>query len=170
MLKNTYRETNKWVVHQWGEGGKVLDALLQGKTMEFLRDGIIQVTPQGLVKPGGLVLAYPDLRKARNAEGYWEYTYAQKGKLRDKVYGSKVYQRCIQSLARDIIGDMVLELDKLFGVALQVHDEIVCIVPESEAESAKAKMLEVMSTPQGWYADLPLAAEAGYGPNYGSAK
>lgn len=170
MLKNTYRETNKWVVHQWGEGGKVLDALLQGKTMEFLRDGIIQVTPQGLVKPGGLVLAYPDLRKARNAEGYWEYTYAQKGKLRDKVYGSKVYQRCIQSLARDIIGDMVLELDKLFGVALQVHDEIVCIVPESEAESAKAKMLEVMSTPQGWYADLPLAAEAGYGASYGEAK
>lgn len=81
-----------------------------------------------------------------------------------------VVSNCIQSLARDIIGDMVLELDKLFGVALQVHDEIVCIVPESEAESAKAKMLEVMSTPQGWYADLPLAAEAGYGASYGEAK
>ena len=170
MLKNTYRDTNKEVVHQWQEGGRVLDALLQGHTMSFLRDGLIKVTKDGLVKPDGLVLAYPDLRKARNSDGYWEYTYAQKGKLRDKVYGSKVYQRCIQSLARDIIGDMVLELDKLFGVALQVHDEIVCIVPEQEAEVAMAKMLEVMSTPRGWYSSLPLAAEASYGASYGDAK
>lgn len=171
MLKNTYRETNEWVVHQWSEGGRVLDALLNGHTMEFLRDGIIQVTKDGLVKPDGLVLAYPDLRRTKNNEtGYMEYTYAQKGKLRDKVYGSKVYQRCIQSLARDIIGDMVLELDKLFGVALQVHDEIVCIVPEAEAEASMAKMLEVMSTPRGWYSTLPLAAEASYGASYGDAK
>ena len=138
--------------------------------MEFLRDGIIQVTRQGLVKPGGLVLAYPDLKRSKNQEGYQEYSYAQKRGQRDKVYGSKVYQRCIQSLARDIIGDMVLELDKLFGVVLQVHDEIVCIVPEAEAENAKAKMLEVMSTPRDWYFDLPLAAEAGYGRSYGEAK
>lgn len=170
MLKNTYRETNQWVVHQWGEGAKVLDALLRGQSMEYLRDGIIQVTRDGLIKPGGLVLAYPFLRKARNDEGYWQYDYAQKGKMRDKVYGSKVYQRCIQSLARDIIGDMVLELDKLFGVSLQVHDEIVCIVPEQEAENCMAKMLAIMSTPQGWYADLPLAAEAGFGASYGEAK
>lgn len=170
MLKNTYRDTNKWVVEQWNQGSVVLDCLLQGHSMSYLRDGIIQVTPQGLVKPGGLVLAYPDLRKSRNQEGFWQYDYAQKRGMRDKVYGSKVYQRCIQSLARDIIGDMVLELDKIFGVALQVHDEIVCIVPESEAESAKAKMLEVMSTPRDWYANLPLAAEAGYGASYGEAK
>jgi DNA polymerase I-like protein with 3'-5' exonuclease and polymerase domains len=170
MLKNTYRETNQWVVEQWTQGGMVLDCLLNGQTMEFLRDGIIQVTREGLVKPGGLVLPYPDLRKAKNQEGYQEYTYQQKRGMRDKVYGSKVYQRCIQSLARDIIGDMVLELDKLFGVVLQVHDEIVCIVPEQEADKAKAKMLEVMSTPRDWYEDLPLAAEAGYGRSYGEAK
>lgn len=170
-LKNVYRENYAWVVEQWNQGGVVLDCLLQGHSMEYLRDGIIQVTKDGLVKPGGLVLAYPDLRKMKNSEtGYSEYSYVQKRGLRDKVYGSKVYQRCIQSLARDIIGDMVLELDKLFGVALQVHDEIVCIVPEAEAEAAKTKMLEVMSTPRDWYMSLPLAAEAGYGPNYGSAK
>lgn len=170
MLKNTYRETNQWVVEQWTQGSVVLDCLLNGKSMEFLRDGIIQVTRQGLVKPGGLVLAYPDLKRSKNQEGYQEYSYAQKRGQRDKVYGSKVYQRCIQSLARDIIGDMVLELDKLFGVVLQVHDEIVCIVPEQEADKAKAKMLEVMSTPRDWYLDLPLAAEAGYGRSYGEAK
>jgi len=171
MLKNTYRETNAWVVEQWNQGGVVLDCMLHGQYMEFLRDGIIQVTPQGLVKPGGLVLAYPDLKLTRNQEtGFKEYHYQQKRGMRDKVYGSKVYQRCIQSLARDIIGDMVLELDKLFGVALQVHDEIVCIVPESEAEAAKTKMLEVMSTPRDWYMSLPLAAEAGYGASYGDAK
>lgn len=169
-LKNVYRENYAWVVDAWHKGQTVLETILEGKTTEFLREGIIQVTPQGLVKPSGLVLAYPDLRKTKNQEGFNEFTYAQKRGVRDKVYGSKVYQRCTQSLARDIIGDMVLELDKLFGVALQVHDEIVCIVPEAEAEAAEAKMLEVMSTPQGWYHDLPLAAEAGFGRSYGDAK
>lgn len=169
-LKNVYRENYSWVVDSWHQGQTVLETILEGKTTEFLRQGIIEVTPQGLVKPGGLVLAYPDLKKTRNDEGFWEYTYAQKRGVRDKVYGSKVYQRCTQSLARDIIGDMVLELDKLFGVVLQVHDEIVCIVPEAEAEAAKTKMLEVMSTPRDWYFDLPLAAEAGYGASYGDAK
>lgn len=171
MLKNTYRETNQWVVEQWNQGSVVLDCMLHGQYMDYLRDGIIQVTPQGLVKPGGLVLAYPDLKLTKNMDtGFKEYHYQQKRGMRDKVYGSKVYQRCIQSLARDIIGDMVLELDKMFGVALQVHDEIVCIVPESEAEAAKTKMLEVMSTPRDWYMSLPLAAEAGYGASYGDAK
>lgn len=169
-LKDVYRENYSWVVDSWHKGQFVLDALLEQKTTDFLREGVIQVTREGLLKPSGLVLAYPDLRKSRNEEGFWQYDYAQKRGQRDKVYGSKVYQRCTQSLARDIIGDMVLELDKLFGVALQVHDEIVCIVPEAEAEAAKAKMLEVMSTPQGWYSDLPLAAEAGYGESYGDAK
>ena len=169
-LKNTYRENYEWVVDAWYKGQTVLEALLEGKTTNFLREGIIQVTPDGLLKPSGLVLAYPDLRKSRNEEGFWQYDYAQKRNVRDKVYGSKVYQRCTQSLARDIIGDMVLELDKQFGVALQVHDEIVCIVPESEAEAAKEKMLEVMSTPRDWYFDLPLAAEAGFGASYGDAK
>lgn len=169
-LKDVYRENYAWVVDAWHSGQRVLESLIEGKTTDFLREGIIQVTPQGLLKPSGLVLAYPDLRKSRNEEGYWQYDYAQKRNVRDKVYGSKVYQRCTQSLARDIIGDMVLELDKLFGVALQVHDEIVCIVPESEAEAAEKKMLEVMSTPQGWYSTLPLAAEAGFGASYGDAK
>ena len=169
-LKDVYRENYAWVVDAWHSGQRVLESLIEGKTTDFLREGIIQVTPEGLLKPSGLVLAYPDLRKSRNEEGYWQYDYAQKRNVRDKVYGSKVYQRCTQSLARDIIGDMVLELDKLFGVALQVHDEIVCIVPEAEAEAAEKKMLEVMSTPQGWYSTLPLAAEAGFGASYGDAK
>ena len=169
-LKDVYRENYAWVVDAWHSGQRVLESLIEGKTTDFLREGIIQVTPEGLLKPSGLVLAYPDLRKSRNEEGYWQYDYAQKRNVRDKVYGSKVYQRCTQSLARDIIGDMVLEVDKLFGVALQVHDEIVSIVPEAEAEAAKKKMLEVMSTPQGWYSTLPLAAEAGFGASYGDAK
>lgn len=169
-LKDVYRQNYAWVVDAWHKGQTVLEALLEGKTTEFLREGVIQITRDGILKPSGLVLAYPDLRKSRNEEGFWQYDYAQKRNVRDKVYGSKVYQRCTQSLARDIIGDMVLELDKLFGVALQVHDEIVCIVPEAEAEAAKTKMLEVMSTPRDWYSTLPLAAEAGYGASYGDAK
>ena len=90
--------------------------------------------------------------------------------MRDRVYPSKVFQRCTQSLARDIIAKHLLEIDKRFHVVGTVHDEIICVVAEDEVEEAKSFMLEVMRTPPVWALDLPLDAEVGVGDNYGDAK
>ena len=137
---------------------------------EYLRPGILQVTKDGIVKPNGLVLEYPDLRWSKDQDGKMGYTYAQKRNMRDRVYGSKVYQRCIQSLARDIIAEHLLKIDKMYWVAGIVHDEVICVVADNEVEQAQEFILEVMRIPPIWAPGLPLDAEIGFGDNYGGAK
>ena len=55
-------------------------------------------------------------------------------------------------------------------LALQVHDELVYVVPENLADECKAIALEEMGRRPAWAQTLPLAAEAGYGSSYGDAK
>ena len=98
-LTTLYRTGYDKVVEAWRQGGKVLDALMAGQTMTYLKNGVVRigttVNGLGLIKPNGLVLTYPDLKKSINKEsGKVEYTYAQR-RARDKVYGSKVFQRCL---------------------------------------------------------------------------
>jgi DNA polymerase I-like protein with 3'-5' exonuclease and polymerase domains len=64
----------------------------------------------------------------------------------------------------------MVAIGQRYHVALQVHDEVVCIVDEDKAEEARDFMVEVMSTPPQWAADLPVACEADIGANYGDAK
>ena len=51
-------------------------------------------------------------------------------------------------------------------IVLHVHDEIVCEVPEAEAEEALATMEKIMSTPPTWAPDLPVEAEGGIFDRY----
>ena len=50
------------------------------------------------------------------------------------IHPAKVFQRCIQSLARDIIGDQLIEVSKKYKVVMTVHDELVMLCPEKEVE------------------------------------
>jgi DNA polymerase len=169
-MTDIYRGEYTEVVAAWQHGKDVLDAIYHKQHYgPFLRD-ILQVSPEGMMKPSGLLLAYPDLRWTRDKDDKMGYTYEQKRKTRDRVYGSKCFQRCVQSLARDIIGEHMLKIDKKYHVVGTVHDEIICVVPEAETEAASAFMLEVMRTPPAWAEGLPLDAEVGVGDNYLEAK
>jgi len=51
-----------------------------------------------------------------------------------------------------------------------VHDELVAIIPEKEAKEGLAYMMDIMSTPPAWAADLPVACEGATAKYYGDAK
>ena len=170
-MTDIYRGTYTAVTAVWDEGKDVLDAIYHKQPYgDYLKNGVMQVTDEGIMKPSGLLLTYPDLGWTADKNGRMGYTYEQKRGLRDRVYGSKVFQRSTQSLARDIICANMLDIDKRFHVAGTVHDEIICVVADSEVEEAKAFMLEVMREAPAWAPDLPLDAEIGVGDNYGDAK
>jgi hypothetical protein len=169
-LTTIYRTGYDKVVETWGQGTSVLDALLKNQSMSFCKNGVVQVTPEGLKKPNGLVLTYPNLVNGKNKEtGKNEYTYAQRNG-RDKVYGAKVFQRCTQSLARDIMAEIILEISKKYHVVGTVHDEVLLLVEESCAEQALEELLTLMRTPPEWAPDLPLDGEGGVADSYGDAK
>lgn len=167
-MTDLYREDYTRVVASWREGTRVLDAIY-AKTNYGTYLKVLDVSAEGMMKPSGLLLPYPDLAWTRGDDGKDGYTYAKQRGARDRVYGSKCMQRAVQSLARDIIAEHMAKIDKRFWVAGTVHDEIICVVADEEVEDAKQFMLEVMRTPPAWCKDLPLDAEVSVGDNYGDA-
>ena len=59
---------------------------------------------------------------------------------------------------------------KLRKVVHMVHDEVIVIVPEDEAENTEKMMRVIMSKPPEWAKTLPVSCDAGKGKNYGEAK
>ena len=122
-----------------------------------------------ILLPNGLRLHYHDLKYDNNE---WTYTYAGKPK---RLYGGALLENIVQALARIVVMDAAARLRTKLAtydvqLALQVHDELVYVVPEEVAKVCEKITLDEMSTRPSWAPTLPLAAEASYGKSYGDAK
>jgi DNA polymerase len=122
--------------------------------------------------PSGLRLFYKDLHKlATKADTFkerWLYNY---GPFTKDLWGGALLENICQSLARIIATDAALRLDLIgYRMLMQVHDELVFCVPESEVDAAKKIIDTEMCRPSVWAADLPIAVEIGTGRSYGEAK
>jgi hypothetical protein len=77
-LTTLYRTGYSSVVNTWNDGTSVLDALMKKQSKTFCRNGIISTVElanggMGLVKPNGLVLTYPELKRTVNGMGEIKY-------------------------------------------------------------------------------------------------
>lgn len=135
-----------------------------------------------ILLPNGMKLRYPDLKCETNDRGFPEYSY-QKKRFRARLYGGALTENLIQSLARIIVAYQMCkikqELDKtckakadgkIRRVVHMVHDEVIVVVPDEEAQEVKHMMETIMSTPPKWAPTLPVSCEAGLGKTYGEAK
>lgn len=170
-LKRLYRDNNQYVTDAWREGGEVLEWIANNESHTVYKF-LPVLGDAGIIKPCGLSLAYPGLKKTYGAKGEeWHYNIRRgRATIADKVYGSKVYQRITQSLARDIMAEHTININSRYWVAGIVHDEVICIVPDAEVEEAKTYITQMMRTPPSWAPDLPLDCELGSGKRYGTAK
>jgi DNA polymerase len=124
----------------------------------------LSLTADGFLLPSGLFLNYKDLRKdSDEIEGY-SYS-SRRGRI--KIYGGKIVENVCQALARCVIGEQMLRISKRYKVALTVHDAIMAVVKEEEAEEAKAYVEECMKWRPSWALTLPLSCEVGIGKSYG---
>jgi DNA polymerase len=88
-----------------------------------------------------------------------------------KIYGAKLLENIIQALARIVVMQAALRLsERGLRFALQVHDELVFVVSETDLGTAKEIILAEMIRQPVWAPDLPLAAEIGHGRSYGDCK
>lgn len=169
-----YRASNPDLVAAWYRAGDMLSAVRANQSFSMGPNGIITSTEGGMKKPNGMILGLPNLRKIKNADGTGEsWAYDKlfgRSIIPEYIHPAKTFQRCIQSLARDIIGDQLIAIAKRFPVVLTVHDEIVCLAKDEEVEDCKAYMTQCMTTAPAWCSDLPLACEVGVGDNYMDAK
>jgi DNA polymerase len=119
--------------------------------------------------PGGLTLRYPGLRRDSNEQ--WVYrTRTHRTEHETKLYGGKVMENISQALAGCVIKEQAISLPPHMRPTLQVHDELVPVVPEESAHEDRDTMERLMSIPPSWWPDLPVAAEVKYHKIYGEAK
>jgi DNA polymerase len=168
-----YRNKNHKIVSLWNRCNHVIKDLVSGGSGQVC--SILDYDAEGIRMPNGLYIRYPALR--RGADGYEYINDARSYKNRHmegtnwtKIYGGKVVENITQAVARIVVAEQMVAIGQRYHVALQVHDEVVCIVDEDKAEEARDFMVEVMSTPPSWASDLPVACEADIGANYGEAK
>ena len=82
------------------------------------------------------------------------------------TYGGRITENVIQALARIVITDSMLRLDKTHDVALTVHDEIIITGTNINADATMENIISDMCIAPCWAPDLPLAAEGGYAKEY----
>jgi len=117
--------------------------------------------------PNGMKLLYPDLRKVKDDKGRSQYVY---GPDATKIYAGKITNNVTQALARIVMTDGMLRVQKRYPVVGTVHDELICVVPDEEAKEALPWVLAQMTAEPSYMRGIPLDADGGYNRRYGEAK
>ena len=169
-IVDLYRETNDKIIKLWRDGDKLLKDLADWdkgtKPYYYGKHKCLQIHKEGIRLPNGLYIRYPELRLETNEESNSGYVYkSRKGPV--NIWGGSVVENVVQALARIVVGEQMLEVNKRYPVVLTVHDAAVCVVHESEKDEALEYIIKVMSTAPEWAKGLPVACEANWGASYG---
>lgn len=155
-----YRQDHPMIKKYWARGADALRHMAAGSEFEF---GPFTTGKDRLVLANGMHLFYPNLHKTDG--GNWVY-----GKRNTYTYGAKMVENTVQAAARVVVMDAAVMVDNHrpdWFLALQVHDELVYVVPEDEAEECLEFVTKAISTAPSWMSTCPLAAEGGIADRYG---
>jgi len=163
-----YRSTYDKIPALWREGQLCIEAVITNSAATFGKVDAVRfdATRQGFQLPSGLWQRYEGLKKVIDAEGKAQYEYyTRKGMT--KIYGGKLVENICQAVARCVIAEQMLLINKRYKVVLTVHDAVACIAPETEAKEAQDYVETCMRWRPEWAATLPLNCESGMGRSYG---
>lgn len=168
-IVNLYRAVHGYVTTLWRYCGN--DVLQFIHNRDVLRsvdvNGWFLTTHEGFALPGFPGVVYKKLHK--DVDGQWVYQSGTGSEV--KIYGGKVVENLCQHAARQIVLWQTACIHDRYPVALSVHDEIVCVVPDAEAERCADYMRAVLATAPKWCrGKIPLAGEVNIGQSYGEAK
>ena len=168
-----WRQAYREIATGWRTCHESLTDIHDGKERAIDPWGLCLTCKQGIILNTGHnhIIRYPGLHEEVSDENKAEWWYGQ-GRHRARVYGGKVDENLAQALARDVIADSALEFKKRTGLLpkLMVHDELVYIVPEREAETMLAEVQSIMRTPPRWWPELVTWSEGDVADTYGDAK
>ena len=161
-----YRNEYADVKAAWYDAGKALVAIVNNEYTEIgLGPLKLKVMGErGIQLPSGLFMTYPELKTTTDEEGRTQFVYrTRKGPVH--IHPAKCYQNVIQALARCVMGEAMVRVNRKYPVGLTIHDALYCVVPFEEAEEARRFIINELRKPPAWMPDIPLDAEGGYGEN-----
>jgi DNA polymerase len=170
-IVDTWRASYPEIVRGWRKCHNALPTILRGATTAAVDPwGMVVPVPEGLQTIKGLI-RYPDLRTERNDDNRMEFVYGN-GRNKARIYAGKIDENVVQHLARCVIADNALTMQQVTGLnpALMVHDELVYVVPEGEAQQVLDTVQSIMRTPPEWWPELVTWSEGDIADTYGDAK
>lgn len=168
-LVNVYRQVNSRVIDLWRECEEALRDIAAwpvGKPIYPIgKHKALYATPEGIRLPNGLYIKYPGLTWD-TSEAKSKFVYkSRRGFI--SIWGGSVVENVVQALARIIIGEQMLQVNRQYRPVLTVHDAIVCVASSQDVDNAVKVISDIMSTPPQWAEGLPVACEAHFGNSYG---
>ena len=166
-IVDLYREINHKVKDAWYMGEEVLEAMLNNQSFDY-HPGFLSLPvygSKGILLPSGMMIKYHNLRRVINEKNKPEWIYDGRRGVKNRIYGPKTLQNCTQSVARCVMGEAMARINKVYPIALTVHDSCYVVVPEDEAQTAFEFMEAELSRTPAWAPGLPLASEGAIGNN-----
>lgn len=166
-----YRRKHPEIVKGWKTCHSALDAIASGIERPIDPWELCWTGKDHIKLPSGRKIWYQGLHKELNDEGRPEWWYGE-GRNRARIYAGKVDENIVQALARDVMADVVHKIHRSYRYkpALLVHDEVVLVVPDAEAEIAQARLDDAMREATAWWPDLIKWSESDIATTYGAAK
>lgn len=180
---DVYRAKRTAIKQKWYDGQKAVPKMATGGGFYLDDWGFCFVEHNAIRLPNGMRMQYHNLRQEllMDYDGLeeltWVYDDKETRKMK-KIYGGKVIQNCTQALARIIVFEQKVRIEKRIGsyerrgegVVMSTHDEVGALVREDRAEETLALMLEEMSQSPKWWPYIPVKAEGGIGDRYAEVK
>jgi len=166
---SVYRETYPYIPKLWDNTGDALESLVVGNPTT-LGEGMKLDVIEGIVLPNLLRLRYPNLRFELKDNNRQELVYdTKKGRavIPTRIYGGKCVENICQALARIVIANQMLMIARRYKVAMTVHDSVVAVAPQEEADEARSYVEQCMRIRPKWATALPLNCESKMGESYG---
>jgi DNA polymerase I-like protein with 3'-5' exonuclease and polymerase domains len=166
LAVKVYRQTRPKVVRSWSDMSGMMSFMqrARGPDAKLYRD-VYEFRRNRVLMPNGLYMHYNELYTVEDG-GMPRSYFKTKGGNYDPLYPAKLFQHLVQSSARTLMAQRAVELAKEFRIVLLVHDEIVFLIPENDADDALKHGLDILGQPPSWCSDLPLEVEGAYAPNY----
>ncbi len=87
--------------------------------------------------------------------------------VEQSTYGGKLTENIVQGIARDILRDALLSLERNnFRTVMHVHDEVLCETADENTEQKLNTMVRLITTNSLWAEGLPLEAKGWVGKRY----
>ena len=185
-LTVTLEESKLWVeqwrtqysdiVDGWKKCAAALSNIEQGLQTTIDPWGMCVTGKDVVWLPSGRPICYPGMRKERDGEWddgraktSWMYAYSRH---KARITGPKADENLVQALARDVIADIMYDFwrtTKLEPV-MECYDELVYIVPNSEADDTLVELNKHMRKAPAWWPEIILHSEGDIADTYGDAK
>ncbi|MDU2131852.1 MAG: DNA polymerase [Finegoldia magna] len=161
-IVDSWREANPNIVSLWWDIDSVVKRVVKTRTKEKYKSLVISYE-KGILfieLPSKRRLAYPKAKIGTNRFGGESVVYEGivVGNKWDKIesYGGKFVENIVQAIARDILAEAMMRLEKKgFNIVMHIHDEVVI---ESDSSSIE-EINEIMSIVPSWAPGLILDAD-----------